>query len=364
MKPRILIIGYAVTVGLLASSLINQVHAEVIDIATENEELEMLKLDYEITIGNHQVLGLEQVTVETSQELLSDMCMISVPGMVRGVALQIEDKVKRGDKVTVRLGYNGELQTEFTGYLKAIYPESPMRLECEDSVYLLRRSVKPKVLKNASVQAIANYVLDQINPQLATPFKLVSDISPNSFKFDTFTINLNTGFEVLDKLRSETGLMIYARGNELHVHLAYTQKTGDVAYDFARNIEDTNDLRYVRSQDAKVKVKVIGRTAKGAKLIGEAGEDGGDVRTLQRPTVSDKVTLENIAREILKGITYDGYRGAIVGWLYPYCTTGYSAKLVDEEYPEREGKYYVPGTKVKFSKNGGVRTIELGFKLS
>jgi hypothetical protein len=364
MKPRIAIIGAAL-IGLMAlETIARETSADIIIIDHEKEYQEMLKLDYSITIGNYELLGVEKVTVETSQDFLSDICMISVPGMVRGVALQIEDKVKRGDPVTVRLGYNGSLQTEFTGYLKGIFPESPMRLECEDSVYLLRRAVKPKILKNAGVKSIAQYVLDQVNPQLSVPFKLVTDISPDSFKFDSFPIQNATGFEVLDKLRTETGLMVCARSNELHVHLAYTQKTGEVTYDFERNIEDTKDLNYVRSQDAKVKVKVIGRTAKGAKISGEAGEDGGDVRTIQRPTISDRATLENIAKETLKKITYDGYRGAIVAWLYPFCSTGHSAKILDRDYPEREGKYYVTGTKVEFSKNGGIRTSELGFKLS
>lgn len=322
-------------------------------------------LDFEIEVGSFKLKGLESVKIETSQDLLSDYCMIAIPGMVKNVPYKIEDKVKRGDQVTVKLGYNGSLQTEFKGYLKAIYPESPMRLECEDSVYLFRRKIKSVILKNVSVQGILNYILSEVNPQLATPFALVTDISKDSFKWEKFTINNATGYEVLDKLRQESGLMIYAKNSELHAHLAYTQNAGvGVTYDFARNIEDTGDLHYVKSQDAKLKVVVVGRTAKGAKIEGEAGESGGEVRTIQRPTISDKTTLENIAREAVKSITYDGYRGAIVGWLIPYCNTGYLAKIIDADYPERAGIYYVTGTRVEFSKNGGIRSVNLGFKLS
>jgi len=324
----------------------------------------MYKLDYEITIGSYTLQALDKVSIETSQELLSDACKISLPGMIAGRAIQIEDQIKRGDVVTVRLGYNKAYVTEFSGYLKAIYPDSPMVLECEDSVFLFRKDIKSKILKNATVKTILQYVLDDINPKLKTPFKLVSDLSGDSYKWDSFTIHNATGFEVLDKLRQESGLMIYAKGNELHYHLAYTQKTGDVIYDFAVNIESTNDLKYVKAQDAKVKVNVVGRTAKGSKVEGEAGESGGDSRTIQRPTISDKATLENIAKAELKKLTYDGYRGEIVGWLVPYCSTGYSAKVRDELYPERAGTYYVVGTKVEFSQNGGIRTVSLGAKLS
>ncbi|TKT89470.1 hypothetical protein [Dyadobacter frigoris] len=338
--------------------------AALIVLLTINQVAAMYKLDYEITIGNYKLQAVENVSIENSQELLSDECRISVPAMVAGKAIQIEDKIKRGDAVTVRLGYNGDLVTEFSGYLRAIYPDSPMILECEESVFFFRRPVKSVIFRNVAVKTILNYVLDQVNPQIPTPFTLVSDLSDASYKWDSFTIHNATGFEVLDKLRQESGLMIYARGNELHYHLAFTQKTGDAIYDFGVNIEATDDLKYVRAQDAKIKITVVGRTVKGAKVEGSAGEDGGDKITLQRPTISDKGTLENIAREQLKSLTYDGYRGEIKGWLIPYCTTGYSVVVRDPDYKEREGTYYVMGTKLEFGSNGGVRKVSLGAKLS
>lgn len=326
----------------------------------------MYKLDYDIKIGNYQLQVIDKVSIETSQELLSDSCRITIPGMVAGVAIQIEDKIKRGDQVVVKLGYDGDMVTEFNGYLKAIYPDNPMVLECEDSVYLFRKDITSKILKNASVKTILQYVLDDINPKLSEPFKfkLVSDLSGDSYKWDSFAIHNATAYQVLDKLRQESGLMIYARGNELHYHLAYTEKRGTAIYDFSVNIESTNDLKHVKAQDAKVKVIVVGRTSKGSKVEGEAGESGGESYKLQRPTISDKSTLENIAKEEVKKVTYDGYRGDIIGWLVPYCSTGYSAIIRDPEYTARQGSYYVVGTKVEFSQNGGVRTIALGAKLS
>lgn len=324
----------------------------------------MYKLDFDIQIGNYQLQVVDKVTIETSQELLSDGCRISIPGMVAGRAIQIEDKLKRGDIVTVKLGYDGSLITEFSGYLKAIYPDSPMILECEDSVYLFRKPVKSKVLSNVGVKQILEYVLAQVNPGLKEPFKLVSDLDNTSYKWDRFAIHNATGYEVLDKLRKESGLMIYARGNELHYHLAYTGKGRDVIFDFGVNIEATNSLKYVKSQDQKLKVIVVGRTPKGAKIEGEAGESGGDEYKIQRPTISDKATLENIAQQQLLKLTYDGYRGDVVSWLIPFCTTGDTATIRDPDYIAREGKYYITGTKVEFSEHGGVRTASLGFRLS
>lgn len=319
------------------------------------------KINFQIKIGAYQLNGFEKITIDKSQQMLSHSCFITIPGMVRGVPVKIEEKIKRGDEVEIKLGYDGVLQTEFKGFLKAIYPGSPMRLECEDSTYQFRRLIGSKILKNVDTKAILNYVLNEVNPQLSKPFILKTDIS--GYKWDKFAIHEETGYEVLDRLRKESGLTIYAKENELHCHLAYTEKTGKCVYEFVRNIERTDDLQYMKAQDAKVLIRVIGRTSKGAKVETEVGERGGSVVTLQRPTISEKETLEGIGREELKKMTFDGYRGKIKGWLVPFCTVGYSVKIVDEEYPDLQGVFYVIAQKLEVSKAGCVRTVTPGFRV-
>ncbi|WP_155297348.1 hypothetical protein [Spirosoma aerolatum] len=323
----------------------------------------MFKMDYEISIGKARLKGLESVTVESSVDLISDTCQITLPGMVYNKAFAIEDSIKRGDVVTVRLGYDGNLHTEFTGYLKSIHPNAPMLLECEDSAYLLRKQIADKQFKKVTVPDILKYVLTQINPQLTADqqLKLVTDLS--GYQYDKFTIVRSNGYEVLERIKSDFGPAIYCRGHELHCHLTYTEKRGNVTYDFARNVEESDGLEYVKAEDVKVKIKAIGRSKKGTKVEVEVGDPKGDLRTIQLPTVSDKVVLEKRAKELLKTLSYDGYKGAIKGWLIPVCEIGYSAKVVDVDYPDRAGTYYVNGVKTEFSENGGRRTVSLGIKV-
>ncbi|GAB3734917.1 hypothetical protein [Spirosoma lituiforme] len=323
----------------------------------------MFKMDYDIQIGKVKLKGIESVTVDSSADLLSDQCKITLPGMAYNKAYDLEKVVKRGDAVTVKLGYDGNLHTEFKGYLKSIHPNTPMKLECEDSIYLFRKPIKDKQFKKTTAIDILQYVISQINPQLTGhKMKLVTDLS--GLQFDSFTIVRANGYEVLEKIKSETGVAIYCRNDELHCHLLYTQKRGDVTYDFAKNLEESDGLEYVRAEDVKVLVKVVGRTKKGANIEVEVGEKGGDVRTFQKPTISDKATLEAVGKEELKKLSFDGYKGAVKGWLIPVCEIGYSAKLIDKDYPEREGRYYVNAVKTEFSSSGGRRTVTLGIKVS
>lgn len=359
----ILILGCALAFSAAHSTANALPDHDIIIVDNHHSPTEMLKMDYEVTIGSLKLNGLESVTVESSADLLSDVCTITLPGAQYNKAYDIEGKIKRGDAVSVKLGYNGQLHQEFSGYLKSIHPNTPMKLECEDSAYLFRKSITDKQFKKTTAVDVLQYVVEQVNKQLSEK-KITLKTDLKGMQFDSFTIVRSNGYQVLEKLKQETGLGIYCRGDELHCHLLYTEKRGEVAYDFAKNVEDSDDLEYVKAADKVVQVKVIGRTKKGANVEATAGEAGGDVRTYQRPTISDKATLGKIADQELKKLSFDGYKGAVKGWLMPVVEIGYSAKLVDKEYPERQGSYYVNAVKTEFSKSGGCRTVTLGVKVS
>jgi hypothetical protein len=332
---------------------------------TKTLSIMALLMAFEITFAQAQLRGVERVEVESSTSLLADTCVITLPGQSLNRTFDLEKYVKRGDAVTVRLGYDDQLNTEFVGYVKTVKPNSPMQIECEDALYLTRREIASKVFKNTTAVDVAKYVVAQLNKDLPPLQQLTLKATATGFQFRTFSIHQATGFEVLEKLRSETGLAIFARGQEVNLHLQHGYNAGKTTiYDFERNVEESNDLEYVRADEAKVLVKVTGKDAKGKKIEATAGEKGGDVRIINRPTVSDVASLKKIATETLKASQYEGYRGGIRSWLQPYTERGYSAKVRDVTYPEREGNYYVTSVKVEFSANGGVRTVALGPKLS
>lgn len=325
----------------------------------------MFLMSFQISIGQAELRGVERVEIQSSQSLMADGCTVSLPAQTRGKAFDLEKFIKRGDAITVKLGYDNQLQTEFVGYVRAVKPNSPLQIECEDAIFLTRRDIPSKVFKDTTAVDVVKYVVAELNKTLPPNQQLKFESDVSGFQFRAFSINQATGFEVLDKLRTETGLAIFARENTIRMHAQYGYKAGtDVVYDFSKNIEDTNDLEYVRADEAKVLVKVVGKDAKGKKIEATAGEKGGDTRIVNRPTVSDVATLRKIAEQMVKMQQYEGFRGSIRSWLQPYCEVGMGAKLRDKDYPEREGKYYVTAVKTEFSAQGGVRNVTLGLKLS
>ena len=79
---------------------------------------------------------------------------------------------------------------------------------------------------------LCEYISSEVNSE----FKVVCDIEMN---YDKFVINQATGFDVLKKIAEETKFNIYfnTEKKELHVHPPFIEKTGEVIYDFSKNVE-------------------------------------------------------------------------------------------------------------------------------
>ena len=121
-------------------------------------------MDYNITIGEYRLQTLKAVSIKRSVEQLSDTATITLPGTLINDTMEIEDKIKTGDKVTIQLGYNGNLQTEFKGYLKTIKTDDKnITLECEDALWLWRVDMKDEQLQNITLKTLLQHILSQVN---------------------------------------------------------------------------------------------------------------------------------------------------------------------------------------------------------
>ena len=315
-------------------------------------------MSWNIRIGGFRLKMVEKVSIKRSVELLSDTATITLPGTVFNKAINIEDKIKVGNDVEIQLGYNDDLKPEFKGYLKAIKTDGgSLTLELEDDIYLFRKSVKDEEMKNASVKSILENICSQVGG-----FSVSCDYD---FSYDKFVINNATGYDVLKKIQDEASPNIYLKDKVLHVHPQYAEIFGEARYDFSRNIErDGTDLKYKSEDERKLLVVVEGTDETGATVSVEKGTTGGDKMTLKLPGVSSRSSLEQKAQSVLEQKVYTGYEGSFQSWLVPYVDAGYKVAITDPDYEIKNGTYYVISVETTFSKDGGVRKITLGKKIS
>lgn len=301
---------------------------------------------------------IASIDIDESVDNLADTATITLPEAVMNQVLNIGDRIGRSSEVTIQLGYDGDLKTEFVGYVKDIVTnDSSLKILCEDALFLFRVGVKDAEMKPTTMAKIAQSIVSQINPD----FRLVCDYD---IAYEKFVIHQATGFDVLKKLAEETKANIYfnTEKKELHIHPPYLEKGGEVTYSMQVNVEKSA-LEYKKAIDRKVEVVVESTNIKGKVESFTAGTTGGDKVTLKVGAISPS-DLPKIANAELLRRSADMYDGTLDGWLIPFVKPTYSAKIKDEDYPEKDGTYYVVGVVTSVSEAGCKRTIKPGLKLS
>ena len=192
----------------------------------------MFTMRFDITVGDWRLGMVEKVEVRRSVEQLSDTAVITLPGAEYNVALDVEQKIHRGDRVVINLGYEevGMVQ-EFEGWLQRIGTDNgAIILECEDDLFRFRKSIPDAQLKNVSLSSL----LDLVIAGVGGGFKV--DCS-YSWTYEKFVINSATGFDVrrlnmlLAVLERRAGFKLSAK--DVFLNMAGGLRVSDPACDLA-----------------------------------------------------------------------------------------------------------------------------------
>ena len=316
----------------------------------------MFTMRFDIQVGTWKLGMVEKVTVRRSVEELADTAVIELPGAEYNAALQVEDKIHRGDRVLINLGYDevGMVQ-EFEGWVQRVGTDGgAITLECEDDLYLFRKALPDEQLQNVTLSALLARVVEGVGGGFTVDCSY-------SWTYQKFVISSATGYDVLKKVQEECGADIYIEGKTLHVHGPGEKVGNTVIYDFTRNVQESS-LTYRRTEDRKVRVVVKALMPDGKVKEREYGTTGGD-RVTVRSASPDDASMRLRGESEHKRLTFDGYDGNIVTWLVPYIKPGDKAVLHDRDYDYKDGSYFVRAVTTEFSADGGRRTVELGYRL-
>jgi hypothetical protein len=317
----------------------------------------MFTMMYDIEIGGYKVGVLDGVEVRRSVETLADSAVIKLPAAEYNAALEVEDKIHRGDTVRIRLGYEEVGMTEeFSGYVQRIGTDNDtITVECEDSLYNFRKELKDAQYKDISLQSLLKRVIAEIGGGYTIN-------STYSWSYSKFVVSCATAYDVLKKVQEESGSDIYLEGKTLHIHAPGEKIGKDVLYDFSQNVQKC-DLKYCKAEDRKVKVVVKALLPDGKVKEIETGSTGGTKIEVKCAANDDKSMKERGNAEV-KRRSFDGYEGSITTWLFPVVMPGDSAQLHDKDYDYKDGKYFVKAVTTTFDSSGASRKVELGFRLS
>lgn len=322
----------------------------------------MFKLASNITItGTKNKITFDyvaEVDIATSVRELTDVAIVQFPKKISWKGKDLFDFIRKGDKIFIELGYNGSLNTVFEGYIRKVTNGIPLKVECEDAMYLLKQ-----------VKIPAKHY-----PSL-TVKQFFSEHCPSSVTYDVADFNLGevrlqnepSFAKVLDYIRSEYGMNFYFRSGKLYGVLPSIKVDYEThLLGIQQNIVSDN-LEYVLADDVKViiKAKAILKDNKKIEVQEPKNESDGEIRTFHCSWATNETELRKFAQEKLATFKVNHMTGSIIAFGEPFILKGDTIDLRDNKNPERDRKkFIVDAVRYTFGQNGYRQHVELGMQLS
>jgi hypothetical protein len=315
--------------------------------------------------------AVNNVAIEKSIDNIRSRAVIHIPTSARLTyadssrteSSQTSKVFSKGDKISIQLGYDDRLQSEFEGYIRKINLNTPLEIECEGSEYLLRDNVPTKTFANTNLSELLRYI---VGDTLLSNNKIKIDGQIPVVNMTKYIIPANLSrINALQQLKERYGLTVYFLDNTLYAGLDFVKYLGNVTYSLGVNTPKSDELEYQYAEDVRLKVKAIHINKDNTKFEAEVGEPDGAQRTLYfYSDVKNVAELKNIAQAQLEKLKYTGYTGKITTFLEPFASPGMVAKIKDINYVERQGNYEIRSVNTTFGVNGAKRTIETGKPVS
>lgn len=324
----------------------------------------MLKLCSEITIEGDKTWLFDAVAncnIVEDVSTLTDTCEIQLPKKIKwqeAVAKNGKPPIKRGDKITIKLGYDGDLQTRFTGFIRSVDAKVPITIKCEDGMFVLKsHKVKPKAFKNASLHEIVSYLLEGTSIQ----FQLMD----KNIKVGNWRLTKTHASEELQELKEKMMLSSYFRRingeSILYIGLAYPlDNRKKVKFMHGKNIIDEN-FEYRDKEDIRVSCEAQSFNAKNKKVTYEYGDKDGDVIKIRIDGLTEN-ELKKYAIEAVERYKQSGFKGSFETFGQPEVS---KCDMVEIHASDgNSGVYLVKKLEIEFGTNGYRQKIELGQPLT
>lgn len=321
-------------------------------------------ISLKITIGEKlDFETVESIEVKKSLDKITNTALVEIPRAFKEAkGKRLLDFIEIGDSIKIELGYNGELETEFEGYITNIGAEIPTILECEDETYQFKRTKK---FNHTFASSTLKEILQFIAPDYT--------IECVEMSFGKFMIENATAFEVLEELK-KYGIRCNVEGKVLKAGLLIDFKAKNThrfvfgnIHDSRGNIRDSTDLKYITKNKRECKIKAISiQKGTSKKVTYEFGEPINGERTLHAPMNLTEAELKKWAENYYKNVVFAGYEGTVDGWFYPRTSAGDTLELIDPNYEDgnRDGDFLIESVTIKANDSDGVvRENKIAMKL-
>ena len=317
----------------------------------------MYRLTAKITIDGGRRWQLEEVTaveITRDTETLTDECRITLPKKVKWDG-EPDIPVRRGDMVSVSLGYDGELQATFSGYVRDVGFKTPIVLVCEDEMFKLKQQpAQKKAYRNVDLETLLK---DQ---GIGCEIRVFGEQ-----RLGQYRVTADTVASLLGKLQQQ-GIRSFFRTEDgqpvLYCGVLFERETSpSQVFATGLNIIDDQSLEQQQADTMRLRVKAVSLMPDNKKVKVEVGDADGELRVLHTYNKTES-ELKAWAEQEVKRLKRDGLTGS-------FKTFGY--RLVDKLDVigmkidgEKKGCYQVKKNVIKYDTGGFRQEITLGYRVA
>lgn len=299
------------------------------------------------TRGKVLIRRFSSVKTESSWKKLTDTATIVLPRNVKDFdRYKVNEIFQAGDPVIIRLGYDGDLYDEFTGYIFKVTTGVPIEITLEDEMYMLKRKTVSVSKASCSLKELLNTIAPGYSVQC-------DDTAIGSVRYSNKLVS-----EILDDLKSKMGLYTYFRGKTL--------VCGRTSIDGGQRVKVTVERQASESMKERnieqVYVRLESLQKNGKMLKGEKGEKKGNTITIKQPNLT-KIEIERVVNDAYDKATKPGLEGDLTLFGIPRLQHGMIADLKSILYSEKDGAYYIDSVTKTIASGQGYRQVaKLGDK--
>lgn len=317
----------------------------------------MYRLTAKITIDGGRRWQLEEVTaveITRDTEKLTDECRITLPKKVKWDG-EPDIPVRRGDMVSVSLGYDGELQAAFSGYVRDVGFKTPIVLVCEDEMFKLKQQpAQKKAYRSVDLETLLK---DQ---GIGCEIRVFGEQ-----RLGQYRVTADTVASLLGKLQQQ-GIRSFFRTEDgqpvLYCGVLFERETSpSQVFATGLNIIDDQSLEQQQADTMRLRVKAVSLMPDNKKVKVEVGDADGELRVLHTYNKTES-ELKAWAEQEVKRLKRDGLTGS-------FKTFGY--RLVDKLDVigmkidgEKKGCYQVKKNVIKYDTGGFRQEITLGYRVA
>jgi hypothetical protein len=307
-----------------------------------------------IIIADRYLIGfLQSCTIVSKRSELTDTALVKLPRKMVLNGEKADSIFKIGEKITIKLGYNGVFYDNFEGYIVKVNTwGQSVELQCQDEMWQLK---KMKAYEKNQKNAFKNAKISDIIHRLIGNHCPVDCVDAT---LGSYSITQPTVAKELLELKNK-GFYAYFKNKKLNVNLKYDlAKSKEVNFYFGKNIlKNSLTVGDEKETPTKLIVTVIDDKMQCNKF--EIGEDGGDTKTITYH-LNNITDAKERAQSHYEKIKIEKIKGSFTTYGAPAIAHGDVVNVKNTRFLPFNFRAIVEGTEVNFGSQGYKRQIYIG----